>query len=247
MKDMRCFKTLDRSLRDLMNSSYLIFKGRTVILGGDFCQTLPVKKGDEKQELIAASITKSYLWWHFTVCFLIVNMRLLRLGLDQEQQRRSKISARWMLDVRNGEIGDPDEEDNEDSRWIIVPEEYCAPSNAVGMSQLIDSIYDDTTLKKPTTVNLQEKAIVCPKNDTADAVNAKILSLIEGPSRTYLSKDEALPIGRETSETEMLLSGTMSENTITSLKVGQENCILEAKFYRKWISKSIQGTKEITF
>nr|GEX47818.1 DNA helicase [Tanacetum cinerariifolium] len=208
---LRCFKTLDRSLRDLMNASYMIFKGKTVVLGGDFSQTLPVKKGDEKQELITASITKSYLWWHFTVCFLTVNMRLLRLGLDQEQQRRSKISARWMLDVRNGEIGDPDEEDNEDNRWIIVPKEYCTPSNAV------------------------------------DAVNAKILSLIEGPSRTYLSKDEALPIGRETSETEMLLSGTMSENTIASLKVGQENCILEARVYRKWISKSIQGTKEIAF
>ncbi|GJU69694.1 DNA helicase [Tanacetum coccineum] len=60
------------------------------------------------------------------------------------------------------------------------------------------------TLKTPTTGGLQEKAIVCPKNDTADAVNAKNLSSIEGHSKTYVSINEAIPIGRETSETEML-------------------------------------------
>ncbi|GKC77222.1 DNA helicase [Tanacetum coccineum] len=59
-------------------------------------------------------------------------------------------------------------------------------------------------MKTPTAEALQEKAIVCPKNETADAVNAKILSLIEGQGKTYLSKDEAIPMGKETSETELL-------------------------------------------
>ncbi|GJZ91681.1 DNA helicase [Tanacetum coccineum] len=179
------------------------------------------------------------------VCLLTVNMRLLRSGLDHEQQ--SEIFAKWLLDVRNGEIGDPDEQDNEDSCWITVLPEYCVTSDAIGMSQLIDLIYDDTTLKTPTAAALQEKAIVCPKNANADAVNAKILSLIEGHSRTYLSKDEALPVGKETGETELLLSGTMSENTIASPRIGQENSVLEARVYRKWISKSMPGMKEMAF
>ncbi|GKD01642.1 DNA helicase [Tanacetum coccineum] len=115
------------------------------------------------------------------------------------------------------------------------------------MSDLIDFIYDDNTLKTPTTGALQEKAIVCPKNDTTDVVNAKILSLIEGEGKIYLSKDEALPVGKETSKTELLLSRTMSKNTIASLKIGQENCILEAIVYRKWISKSIPDMKELAF
>nr|GEU95175.1 ATP-dependent DNA helicase PIF1-like [Tanacetum cinerariifolium] len=46
--------------------------------------------------------------------------------------------------------------------------------------------------------------VIAPKNDTADAVNAKILSLIESQGKIYLSKDEAIPMGKEKSEKELL-------------------------------------------
>ncbi|GJS49151.1 DNA helicase [Tanacetum coccineum] len=39
----------------------------------------------------------------------------------------------------------------------------------------------------------------------------------------------------------------MSVTAIASLKVGQEDCIIEAKVYRKWISKSIPDMKEQAF
>nr|GEV32729.1 nucleic acid-binding, OB-fold protein [Tanacetum cinerariifolium] len=39
----------------------------------------------------------------------------------------------------------------------------------------------------------------------------------------------------------------VSETTIASLKIGQENCILKAKVYRKWVSKSVPEMKELTF
>nr|GFA15933.1 hypothetical protein [Tanacetum cinerariifolium] len=51
---------------------------------------------------------------------------------------------------------------------------------------------------------LHEKAIVYPKIDTTDAMNAKILSSIEGVMKTYLSRDEAILMGKETSKTELL-------------------------------------------
>ncbi|GKC69751.1 DNA helicase [Tanacetum coccineum] len=143
-------------------------------MGGNFRQTLPVKKGAAKEELIHASIAESYLWLHFKIYKLKENMRLLRSGLGNEERERFEIFAKWLLDVGNGEI------------------------------ELIDFIYDDATLKAPTPSALQEKAIVCPKNDTVDAVNAKILSTIEGATKTYLSMDEAIPMGRETSETKLL-------------------------------------------
>ncbi|GJR91985.1 DNA helicase [Tanacetum coccineum] len=164
-----------------MNAPEILFGGKTIVLGGDFRQTLPVKKGDAKEELIHASIAESYLWFHFKICKLKENMRLLRSGL-----------------------GEPDEDNDEDTSWITISQQYCLTSGEQGLSELIDFIYDDATLKAPTASALQEKAIVCPKNDTTDVVNDKILSTIEGATKTYLRRDEAIPMGRETSKTELL-------------------------------------------
>ncbi|GKC12382.1 DNA helicase [Tanacetum coccineum] len=131
-------------------------------------------------------------------------MRLLRSGLDNDERRRSKVFAKRLLDMGNGEIGEPDQDDSQDSSWITFSPEYCVSPGEKGMSALIDFIYDDNTLKTPNAAALQEKAIVCPKNDIVDVVNAKILSAIKGQIKTYLSKDDAILMDRETSETEML-------------------------------------------
>ncbi|GKE15148.1 DNA helicase, partial [Tanacetum coccineum] len=105
----------------------------------------------------------------------------------------------------NGETGEPDNEDDQDSCWLSIPPEYCG--------------------------------------------------------KTYLSKDEAIPMGKETSEIELLYP-MMYLNTISfpgfpphelHLKVGslimllQEKCVLEARVYCKWVFKSIPQKKEIAF
>ncbi|GJR08538.1 DNA helicase [Tanacetum coccineum] len=204
MNDKRCFEALDRTLRDLINTPETVFGGKTVILGGDFRQTLPVKKGAAKEDLIHASIAKSYLWQNFKVYTLKQNMRLLRSDLSNGDRERSKVFAQWLLDVGNGATGYLDRDCGEDTFQITIPPEYCIAPDEQGLSQLINFIYNDATLKTPTADTFQEKAIVCPKNDAADAVNAKILDSVEGVTKTYLSKDEAIHMARETSETEML-------------------------------------------
>nr|GEX82514.1 DNA helicase [Tanacetum cinerariifolium] len=129
--------------------------------------------------------------------------------------------------VCNGEIGEPDAENEQDSSWVTVPPEYTVTVDEAGMSELIDFLFDDTILKAPTTGSLWEKEIVCPKNAIADVVNAKILSSIEGQSKTQFR--------------------TMTAATIASLIIGQENCILEAKVYRIWISKSVPDMKALAY
>nr|GEW61263.1 DNA helicase [Tanacetum cinerariifolium] len=39
----------------------------------------------------------------------------------------------------------------------------------------------------------------------------------------------------------------MSQHTIAALRIGQDNCILEARVYRKWTSKNITDMKELAF
>nr|GEV25180.1 DNA helicase [Tanacetum cinerariifolium] len=205
----------DETLRDLMNANEIPFGGKTIVLGGDFWQTLPVKKGDTKEELIHAFIAQSYLWLDFKICTLKENMRLLRSGVDNEERKHLEVFAKWLLDVGNGETDEPDQEDDQDTSWITILSEYCITPNENGLSEFIDFIYDGTTLNTPTACALQEKAIVCPKNDTVDVVNARILSSIEGVT-TYLSRNEAIPMGKETSEIEMLYRMEFL-NTITFL------------------------------
>nr|GFC18217.1 DNA helicase [Tanacetum cinerariifolium] len=93
---------------------------------------------------------------------------------------REKVTsfAQWLLDIGNGHIGTPDKSDPENTSWVDIPEEYYIPNKSHGISRLINFIYDDDTLYNLPAAKLQGKAIVCSKNDVADVINAKILSLL---------------------------------------------------------------------
>nr|GEV64297.1 DNA helicase [Tanacetum cinerariifolium] len=185
------------SLKDLMGMPDVLFGGKMVILGGDFRQTLPIKKGALKFELITSSIAESEL------CTLCQNMWPLKPGLDKEEQRRSQEFADWLLHVGDGELRKPNEEDADDTCWLDIPAHVCVTPDQKGRDKLIDFIYDEETLKRPTTANLQEKAIVCLKNETTDVINTHILSAVEGDITAYLGNNQDIP-RRDTCETEML-------------------------------------------
>ncbi|GJR43766.1 DNA helicase [Tanacetum coccineum] len=204
MNDRRCFKTLDRTLWDILNQPDHLFGGKTVVLGGDFRQTLPVKKGASRNETIRSSIANSYLWYHFKIYYLTENMRLNNQILSEIDKHRTTTFARWLLDNGNGQIGIPDDSDPDNTSWVDIPDEHCIPNDDDGIPNLINFIYDADTLHHPSAVKLQEKPIVCPKNDTADIINNKILSLLTTTTRTYLSYDDAIPHTHDDGEIELL-------------------------------------------
>ncbi|GKC81940.1 DNA helicase [Tanacetum coccineum] len=131
-------------------------------------------------------------------------MRLNKQELPATDREKVTLFAQWLLDTRNGHIGTPDQSDPENTSWVDIPEEYCIPNDSHGISRLINFIYDDDTLYNPSAAKLHEKAIVCSKNDVADVINAKILSLLPGASRVYISYDDAIPHGHDGGEVEML-------------------------------------------
>nr|GEV38633.1 DNA helicase [Tanacetum cinerariifolium] len=152
MNNRRCFETLDRTLRDILDTTNKLFGGKPIMLGGDFRQTLPVKK--------SAS--------------------------------------------RDGVLGVPDESDPENTSWLEIPEKFQIPNDENGLTKLIEFIYDKDTLLYPNAKDLQDKAIVCPKNDTADVINAKVMDMLPGYATTYISNDEAIPHGHNRGEVELL-------------------------------------------
>ncbi|GKC02225.1 DNA helicase [Tanacetum coccineum] len=257
MNDRRCFETLDRTLRDLLDEPNNLFGGKTVMLGGDFRQTLLGKKSAPRDEIIRSSVANSYIWRHLKVHYLTKNMRLNNEHLREVDREKVSTFAQWLLDVGNGHIGMQDESDLENTSWINIPDDYCIPDDKNGISNLIKFIYDDETLHNPSTVKLQDKASVCPKNDMADVINAKVLSMLSGRTHTYISFDDAIPHGYDGGEVELLNMATTSNinkaredkgkmiiaepeiTNIVDLRPIHSNKIIEAIVYRKWTYKHI--------
>ncbi|GJQ97608.1 DNA helicase [Tanacetum coccineum] len=100
--------------------------------------------------------TKRFVWRKNDrirrICTLKENMRLQRSGLTNEENKRSESFAKWLLNVGDGKIKEPKED--QDSSWITIPPEYSVDNDETSLSKLINLIYDDTTLKIPTAGSL---------------------------------------------------------------------------------------------
>ncbi|GJS12920.1 DNA helicase [Tanacetum coccineum] len=143
INDRRCFETLDRTLRDILDAPNKLFGGKTVMLGGDFRQTLPMKKGASHSEIISSSIAESYLWRSFKLFVLTENMRLTQGDLTNAEKEEVSTFANWLLNVGDGTVGVPDESDPDIVSWIEIPGKYRIPDDKTGLTKLIHFIYDD--------------------------------------------------------------------------------------------------------
>ncbi|GJT33080.1 DNA helicase [Tanacetum coccineum] len=97
-----------------------------------------------------------------------------------------------------------DEADSQNTFDVNIPDELCIPDSNATLANLINFIYDQKTLQTPTATDLQKKVIVCPKNESADMINAKVISMLNGQQQVYISLDEATPHGNDGGETELL-------------------------------------------
>jgi len=71
MMHHRAFESVDRTLRDLMQlddaqAIEKIFGGKTMVLGGDFRQILPVVPKGGREDIVSALLLRSHLWQHVT-------------------------------------------------------------------------------------------------------------------------------------------------------------------------------------
>nr|GEY24498.1 DNA helicase [Tanacetum cinerariifolium] len=179
MNDLCWFEALDRCLRDILDNPETPFGGKSIIFGGDFRQTLLVKKKASKFEILDASITSSYLESRFKVYTLHQNMRPSWPDITEHEKQHIQRFSSWLLDIGDGNIGEPNATDEENSLLTHIPDELYIPNG-------------DT------------KVIVCPNNETADTINSHSLSLLNEQERVYLSSDEATPHCNDDGETELL-------------------------------------------
>ncbi|KAD6453181.1 hypothetical protein E3N88_07886 [Mikania micrantha] len=62
MNDRKCFESVDKSLKDLLDDCNKPFGGKSILLGDDFRQTLPIKPKASKTTILSLSLPRSYLW-----------------------------------------------------------------------------------------------------------------------------------------------------------------------------------------
>ncbi|XP_052157095.1 uncharacterized protein LOC127774827 isoform X2 [Oryza glaberrima] len=134
-----CFEALDRTLRDILASNdpslaNRQFGGITVVLGGDFRQTLLVLPHARKQEILSSSITRSHLWLNCILMRLTENMRLQSSSLSDAYHQRLEEFAEWLLQVGEGAVPDSCPADQDDASWIKIPEYLLLPTEARNLS-----------------------------------------------------------------------------------------------------------------
>lgn len=110
----------------------------------------------------------------------------------------------WLLDVGDGKEGTPDTTDPQNTKKILIPNQYLIPPNEYALTKLIQFIYDNDTLQNPTAETLSTKAIVCCKNDTVDELNSLIINMNDGTTTTYTSVDSIVPHPGKHGDTEVL-------------------------------------------
>ncbi|XP_026396706.1 ATP-dependent DNA helicase PIF7-like [Papaver somniferum] len=171
MQHRFCMEAVDRLLRDI-RSDDRHFGGVTVVLGGDFRQTLPVVSNACREQTVGASIRSSFLWDYINVLTLNQNMRL-------EQQPEILEFANFLL-----EIGTNSKE------VVNLPSTMNKFQN---MHEMISSVYPLLGKDGPmSTEHLTERIILSPRNEDVHKINLEALGNLQGEAYTYLATDKMI-------------------------------------------------------
>lgn len=194
MNHKHVFEAVDRTFRDIMqktdpSSLSKPFGGKTILLGGDFRQILPVLPKKGREDIVMASISKSYLWEACRVFKLDQNMRIeedvppIMIG-DRPLQFRE-----WVINIGDGREPTHNLDNNPDASWVQLPEEIFVPSHGDGLELVVDEVYGDLSERFKDQQYLCERAILTPLNEDVERINKHILKSVPGEQKVYKSSD----------------------------------------------------------
>ncbi|KAH7679123.1 DNA helicase protein [Dioscorea alata] len=189
-----CLEALSKTVQDLLSDTNLEgiikpFGGKTIILGGDFRQTLPVIQHGTRSDIINAAITHSHLWKYCTVFKLKTNMRLQQNNLDEAARYQLQAFADWLLKIGDGNVPSVDSNDDEEGDCIEIPQEFLIQSPRDPIEAIIDAIYQHFDMNYTDANFLRQRAIITTYNETVDKINEVMIQRIKTPEKTYLSLD----------------------------------------------------------
>lgn len=178
MAHKRGIEALDRTLQDIRSSKNLM-GGITVLLAGDFRQTLPVVPRGTRADEVKACLKSSYLWPKVQVRSLRVNMRVHLKG-DFKAEEFSSL----LLQIGDGKL-------KEEDGKVNIPNNLCEVVKY--LKTLTDKIYPDLRNISDSSW-LKERAILTPRNETAAIINNLLLEKLPADVVKYQSVDSVVEV-----------------------------------------------------
>jgi len=209
MNNRCCFKALDRSLRDVLTNGNDLpndkpFGGKSILLGGDFRQILPVIPRGTKEDIVHASLCSSVLWSKFKVLTLTENMRLSSNGLSNDQKKELAIFANWILAIGDGTQHDALFPDDSDASMIKIPQDLLLEPGSNPILAIVSAVYPSIRDINIDPCYFRDRAIVTPRNATVSEINDFILNMLPGMKRIYLSTDTVCKTSSDGDNAEIL-------------------------------------------
>ena len=212
MSSKQHIECVDRSLQDILKVDKP-FGGITVVFRGDPWQILLVVHHGDWPRIVQACVKSSHLWKQVHCIHLTQNMRV-----NPKEVEFSK----YLLSIGEGcaqvfpNVGD---------QMIKVPDEFLVRS----LSELIAKIFPRIEEGYKDKYYVACHAILTPKNENVDKINAQVMSLFLGESFVFKSADTVAEEELlQTYPTEFLNSLTLSglPPHVMALKVGSPVMLL---------------------
>ncbi|XP_046681426.1 uncharacterized protein LOC124368195 [Homalodisca vitripennis] len=180
MAHKRAIEALDRTLQDIRSNRKLM-GGVTLLMAGDFRQTLPVVPRGTRADEVKTCVKRSVLWPKVQVCSLKINMRVHLKG----SLKAGEFSS-LLLEIGNGNLP-------EENGEVNIPKDLCEV--VCDLQILFEKIYVD--LKNFELKDLswfKQRAILTPKDDTAKSTNNLLLEKLPSEIVHYQSVDSVVEI-----------------------------------------------------
>nr|GEU99994.1 ATP-dependent DNA helicase PIF1-like [Tanacetum cinerariifolium] len=129
MTQSYAFEALDITLRDILGFKSTeernqIFRGMTVVLGGNFRQILPVIPKAKRSEIVHACLNRSELWNYCKVFTLTRNTRVNEYCANREINTLKQEFNHWVLAMGDGTLPAKMKDGEDEPTWIDIPEKF---------------------------------------------------------------------------------------------------------------------------
>ena len=179
MAHRHCHEAVQRCLRDVTGNDFP-WRGKIVVMGGDFRQILPVVRKGTRAQVVSACLNQSPLWRGVRLLQLKTNMRVLRAGINDPSLQEF---CSWQMRTGNG----AEEDARGDSvgpfakRQVRISGDLIAPGE--DPRDLINAVFPNldafgTGGDHEARLAFTMRSVLAPRNDDQRKLNEDIMQRV---------------------------------------------------------------------